>query len=116
MSKFTKFDWVGRWFTPVKYKHYIIPENSANYVDLRGKKGQCMGYSQSSFGHVWAVMMIDGKLHNVRTCYLVPANNDPDKLEEVCEPSMSVVDRAKYSLTEAGNHGTIAYYEKRDDV
>jgi hypothetical protein len=111
------FEWVGKWFAPIKYARYRVPEDAVNYVDLRGQEGQCIESKQTGFGHCWALINFDeAGLKWVRTCYLVPVNEgDDSQLVDEVGSSMTPAQHAEYALKQAGNHGTIINFDQRDE-
>ena len=103
------FQWSGSFFTPTVGKRYKVPEDSANYNELRGEEGECINFNQSGLGHVWATMRFDKLgVKKVRTSYLVPVEDVKVALiEGFDDADMTPAEKQRYALEHGGNAGTV---------
>jgi hypothetical protein len=103
--------WTGEWFIPVVGSEYRIPANAGNYMKLRGMTGECVDYTETAHGHVWAGILFQGeeKPRAIRTCYLVAVIDNPDDMKRP-QPEKSgenPIDHLKRAWEGPSNSGTV---------
>lgn len=105
----TAVGWTGEFFEAVVGRKYTVPEDSVNYVPLRGKTGVCTDYHANAHGHSWTKIKFDDieEAVTVRTSYLVPAEGEEQETEFV-HIDKGVVNwrNAQEASMQGDNHGT----------
>lgn len=69
--------WVGQFHRTSLRTEYTVPDGAANYPDLRGRTGVCIGYRESANGRSWAHLEFKGETaqrHWVQTSHILPAD------------------------------------------